>query len=401
MADDRFGYGHSYQELSLPLPDGTYRCKGQIQIKSVERSSFMGWQEKQVQRILQKMGSNVTGLSDLVGDTYPSALFYFLADKLAYLMSGEPERVLSQRTVRIRRKINKIIKVVGPLFLERRQMIESKNALLGIDKPDESIDLPREAVIWCPNHGFKDDVLATVLACRHAYILFGSLPDYFNTFDGITSFLNGVVMCNRKVAASRRASVENAKRVMAMGADLLMYPEGVWNKTPDKLILPLWPGAVRIAGETGCRIVPVIHYLADPHKKYKGNVIHTVVADPISMEGLTEEEGLALLRDTMATWYFLLMKRYGQTTRQALLEGYENADDAWEDYIAMHTGLIQYYDREIELKADYRPKAITRPEDVWRPIAAIQNITPKNARHVLYARQLVAREEKRDFQRKV
>lgn len=360
----------------------------------------MQWKERQVQRILNKMGSNVTGLTDIVGDAEPSALFYLLADWMAYLMSGDPEQVLSQRTVYIRRIINKIIKLIGPLFLERRQVIESKNALLGIDAPDKPINLPKEAVIWCPNHGFKDDVLATVLACRHAYILFGSLPDYFNTFDGITAFLNGVVMCNRKVAASRHASVENAKRVMAMGADLLMFPEGVWNKTPDKLILPLWPGAYRIARDTGCRIVPVIHYLADPHKKYKENVVHTVIADPISMEGLTEEEGLTLLRDTMATWYFRLMERYGQSTRQALLEGFENADDAWESYIAMHTGLVQYYDREIELKADYRPKVIIRPEDVWRPVAAIQNITCQNARNVLFARQLVEREKKRDFQRR-
>lgn len=243
-------------------------------------------------------------------------------------------------------------------------------------------------------------VLATVLACRHAYILFGSLPMYFNTIDGLTAFVNGVVMCNRKVAASRHTSVENAKRVMAMGADLLMYPEGVWNKTPDKLVLDLWPGAYRIAKETGCKLVPVIHYLADPHKKYPGNVIHTVVADPISMVGLSEKEGLALLRDTMATWYYLMMEKYGRSTREEILEGFDTADSAWDSYIAMHTGAVAFYDREIELKADYRPRDILRPEDVWRPVAAIQNITPGNAAHAAHAQKLVARWQYRDFQRK-
>lgn len=312
----------------------------------------MTWKEKQIKKILTKMGSSVTGLSDIAGDGEPSRLFYLQADRMAYLMSGEPERVLSERTVRIRRKINQIIKLVGPVFLERKQVFESKNALLGIDEPDKPIDLPKEAVIWCPNHGFKDDVLATVLACRHAHILFGSLPMYFNTIDGLTAFINGVVMCNRKVSASRHASVENAKRVMAMGADLRMYPEGVWNKTPDKLVLDLWPGAYRIAKETGCKLVPVIHYLADLHKKYPGNIIHTVVADPISMEGLSEKEGLALLRDTMATWYYLMMEKYGRSTREDLLEGFDTADSAWDSYIAMHTGAVAFYDREIELKVE-------------------------------------------------
>ena len=116
------------------------------------------------------MGSNITGLSDIVGDGKTSAIFYLLADRMAYLMSGNAEEVLSKRTVRIRRKINKLIKMVGPLFLERKQVFESKNALMGIDEPDKPIELLAEAVIWCPNHGFKDDVLATVLASRHASV---------------------------------------------------------------------------------------------------------------------------------------------------------------------------------------------------------------------------------------
>ena len=43
------------------------------------------------------------------------------------------------------------------------------------------------------------------------------------------------------------------------------------------------------------------------------------------MEGLSEQEGLTLLRDTMATWYFYLMEKYGHSTREELLEGFETA----------------------------------------------------------------------------
>lgn len=177
----------------------------------------MTWKEKQIQRIVNKMGDNITGLTDLVGDAEPAGMFFFWADWMAYLLSGDPERVLSERTIRIRRKLNKVIKLLGPLFLERKQVLESKNTLLGIDRKDAPINLPKEPVIWCVNHSFKDDVLATVLSCRHAYILFGSLPAYFNTFDGVTAFINGVVMCNRKVAASRHAAMQNAKRVISAG----------------------------------------------------------------------------------------------------------------------------------------------------------------------------------------
>ena len=262
---------------------------------------YMGWREKKLKRICYKMGDSITGLTDITGSTKPSPLFYLLADRMSYLLAGDADQVLSESTVRLRRRLNGILKFVGPLFLEHRQVFESKNALLGIDYPDEPSALPEEPVIWCANHSFKDDILATVLACRHAYMLFGSLPAYFNTFDGISAFINGVIMCNRKLAASRRSSTENARRVLEMGADLMLFPEGVWNKTPEKLLLDFWPGVYKIAKETGCKVIPVIHYLANPHEKAKDNVIHTVIADPISIEGLSEVEGLELLRDTMAT----------------------------------------------------------------------------------------------------
>lgn len=102
----------------------------------------------------------------------------------------------------------------------------------------------------------------------------------------------------------------------------------------------------------------------------------------------------------MATWYYRLMEKYGQSTRKELLDGFETAGDAWESYIAMHTGCAKYYDREIELCGDYRPKQIVRPEDVWQSVANIQNIRVENAAHVKYASELVAREKRRDYQRR-
>ena len=94
------------------------------------------------------------------------------------------------------------------------------------------------------------------------------------------------------------------------------------------------------------------------------------------------------------------MEKYGQSTREELLEGFETASDMWENYIEMHTGCVKYYDKEIELCADYRSKKNICPEDVWQSVADIQNIRISNATHVQYARELVAREKRQDFQRR-
>ena len=344
--------------------------------------------ESRINKIISDLGDTVTSPLDFFGDAKPSILFWPMVKLMRPLLSCDPDRMISRTSIRIRKILHPILMRFLPAFSEYKQVIERK------------IEISQDPVIWCPNHGFKDDVVASLGSARHAYILFGSFPAFFNTFDGVGAYINGVVMCNRKVKKSKLASIETAKRLLNMGMDMLIFPEGVWNKTPDKLVLPAWPGAYRLAKETGSKIVPVIHYLADPHKKYKGNVIHTVIADPISMEGLDEQEGLELLRDTMATWYFHLMEKYGKSSREELLAGFETADEAWESYMAMHTGCVKCYDREIELCADYRPKQIVRPEDVWQSVANIQNIHPGNARHVICAKELIAREEKRDFQRR-
>ena len=345
-------------------------------------------EEQRIEKIISDLGDAVTGPVDFFGNAKSSFLFWPMTKLMRPLLSCNPDKMISKTSIRIRKILHPILLKLLPAFLEYKQVIERK------------IDFPQEPVIWCPNHSFKDDVAASIGAARHAYVLFGSFPMFFNTFDGVGAYINGVVMCNRKSRASKLAALETAKRLLNMGMDMMVFPEGVWNKTPDKLMLPFWPGAYRLAKETGCKIVPVIHYLTDPHKKYESNVIHTVIADPISMEGLNEQEGQELLRDTMATWYLRLMEKYGQATREELLKGFETADDAWESYMEMHIGCVKYYDREIEICADYRPKQIVRPEEVWQNVANIQNVHTGNADYVKYARALVAREKRRDFQRR-
>ena len=294
-------------------------------------------------------------------------------------------------------------KLLGEKFLSNPLVIENRNRLMDAAStaPDNGITLPDEPVIFCVNHHLKDDILGAGRAApRHAYILFGSLPAFFNTFDGVSAWLNGVVLCNRKVAASRKTSTENAIRVLQMGGNLLIFPEGVWNKTPERLLLDFWPVIYRIAKATGAKVVPVVHYIRNTEDPSPENVIHAVVDEPLRVDDLPEKEALSLLRDRMATWYYLMMERYGKSTRQELLGDFGSSEEAWEDYIAEHTRPIYYYDKEIEFSADCRPRDIPLPQDVYRQVADIQKITPDNASAVAAAVRIVEQARKRDVQRR-
>ena len=361
----------------------------------------MSLKQRKIEAILKKYDGMITGLQDLTAGDPPSALFYILADKLSYLLDADAEIAINPKGVARRRKINPIIKALGPHFLNNPQTFENRNFLRNPNDsitPDSKIILPDEPVIWVSNHSFKDDALGSVLAAqRHAYILFGSLPQFFNTFDGITAWLVGVVMANRKVSASKKAVIPKAVKTINYGADLLMYPEGVWNISPNALVLDLWPGVYRIACETGAKIVPIVHYLRDDNTS-KNNLIHTVVDDPIRIDNLTEQQALSYIRDIFASWLYMMMEVYGRSTRDEILGSTSSFVEAWNWQLKERMSFAARWDREIELKADYVPKGKVSPQEVWQAIADVTNITPQNVGHVLYARQLVAQCEREDFQ---
>lgn len=60
--------------------------------------------ERKIDRILNKYGGMVTGLSDLAADIPPTTLFYLLADKLSYLLNESPEVVVTKKGVKCRKK---------------------------------------------------------------------------------------------------------------------------------------------------------------------------------------------------------------------------------------------------------------------------------------------------------
>ena len=163
-------------------------------------------------------------------------------------------------------------------------------------------------------------------------------------------------MTNRKHKESKKSSVEKSKKAIELGSDLFIFPEGVWNKSPNKLLIDFWPGIYKIAKETNTDVVPIVHYIADQSRPGKDNPIHTVIDDPINISNLSEQDALELIREKISTWYYLMMEKYGKTTREELIEGYSTSTEAWEEHLKRRVSTADRYDKEIELSADYRPQ---------------------------------------------
>lgn len=74
-------------------------------------------------------------------------------------------------------------------------------------------------------------------------------------FGWIYSF--GSVLVDRNSDASRRKSFEDMKKVLAVGLDMVIYPEGTRNKSGDPL-KKFYDGAFRLAVDTGKPVMPAL-----------------------------------------------------------------------------------------------------------------------------------------------
>jgi len=368
------------------------------------------WIQKKKQeyekKVFERYKDVLTSSNDLVGEGYDgmSNMFYLLNKRYLHWLSNDPSIAIKVNEIKFRRGFYEVLKRLGPNMLKCTQVMENRKTLNNnaIRECDEPVVLPDKPVIFVANHGFYDDALATVLAAnRHAYIIWGSLPLLFNTFNGFASSLVGAVCVNRKNKSSRVALIEKAKQVMEYGTDVILFPEGGWNKTSEKLVLDLWKGVYTLSCETQCEVVPIAHYVRDMEILDKKNIIHTVVDAPIALYKMTQDEAITCIRDNLASWQYKMMEKYGQTTRNCELEGYISGKQKWHAHLKERMKSVERYDVSIEKCADYRPKEIVRTEDAFRAIANIreENISALNIKMILDARRIVKSIEENDFQR--
>lgn len=291
---------------------------------------------------------------------------------LEYQLSNNPDDVLSKYGVILRKIFNPIFRRLVPLTTKNKFHIERKGTipkeLRYTDK--KGIFRKKRPIIYVATHGFRDDVALTIKAIdRHAYILYGSLLDYYYSIDGLALWLNGSIIVDRKDKKSRASSVKKMEKAIDLGANLIIFSEGVWNKSKNKIVTKLYPGVYRVAKSRNAIVVPVATIL-------ENGVAHAIVEDAFDITLYDEKEGIAILRDKLATAKYELMEKYSKIEHKDLEPVDEYWDNFLEDLISTANGL---YDHEIEDCAEYKDKDEITEEEAFAPFQNVE-ITKENAK---------------------
>jgi 1-acyl-sn-glycerol-3-phosphate acyltransferase len=132
--------------------------------------------------------------------------------------------------------------ILHPLLLE---IYRIKNRLGGFsyeiigDKRSKT-DKP---VIFAVTHVGKFDIEVVSEAIKtHYYLLSGDFEHLQGTVDAPFLALNGVIYFNERVAKDRQSAKERMIRLLQEGGNLMYFPEGTWNLSPNLPVLPCYWG---------------------------------------------------------------------------------------------------------------------------------------------------------------
>lgn len=266
---------------------------------------------------------------------------------LERLLDNNPQNVLSKSSIRIRKTISPMLRFIVPFVTPNSKLEILRRA-----------DIPKVPVIFAATHGFREDAEHTVvMAGRQAYVLNGSMKTVFKSFDGITSWLAGMILVDRADKESRKSAKEKMVYALKLGASIIMYPEGTWNKSPNELISGLFPGIYDVAKESGALVVPIATYR-------NGNKAYGIRGEAFDIGSYDKDVGIMMLRDKMATMQYEMMEQYGRCKRSDLPYG-KNADKYWKKYIDDLMAEAEFYEYELERHTKYHPKGITSPQEAF------------------------------------
>jgi len=111
--------------------------------------------------------------------------------------------------------------------------------------------------IFAVNHSNRYDIPYTCeILSRQCYILLGKQP--LEPVDRVAFVLNGAVWVDRKSREDKKLAVAKMIGILRNGANIIMFPEGTWNLTASKPMLPLYWGIIDIAKASERPIIPII-----------------------------------------------------------------------------------------------------------------------------------------------
>ena len=153
--------------------------------------------------------------------------------------------------IEIRKKIHFLIN----LILQIDEVLSGENNIIIGNENRALKEVPK---IFACTHIGGNDIQRTLQVIKEpAYLMLGDPGILYKKliYQGLK--LNGVIPLETKNKIDRKVAYNRSIELLNRGCNLLIYPEGAWNVSPNELVMKTFVGTVRMAKETGVQIVPI------------------------------------------------------------------------------------------------------------------------------------------------
>ncbi|MBR5969851.1 MAG: 1-acyl-sn-glycerol-3-phosphate acyltransferase [Lachnospiraceae bacterium] len=271
----------------------------------------------------------------------------------------------------------KRLRFVVSFILELDRISEKEKIILVKDRHTRTAS---GTIYACTHIGGNDIQRVLQVIGESAWLMLGNPGVLYQMFLYHGLRFNGVIPFETLDRTDRRIAYARSVELLQKGGNLLIFPEAAWNLSPNLPVMKLFPGAARLAIETGADIVPIAV------ERYGSDYYFSIGENLCFGKAVTNETEIwhrtAELRDTLATLKWEIMERQPQLRRASLSE---NALAEFQNEILYKNNYGEGFTLADAEAERFHDKTVTDPEDVFAPIAGIQKITVENIKMVLHA----------------
>ena len=181
-------------------------------------------------------------------------------------------------------------------------------------KIDETLSKEKNIIIANENNAKKG--VPKIFACTH--IGGNDIQRTFQIIKEPAYLMLGVIPLETKNKIDRKIAYNRSVELLNNGGNLLIYPEGAWNVTPNVIVMKTFVGTVRMAKETGVEIVPIA-------VEQYGNKFYFNIGKNYGIAKSTTKTEVELnceLRDKLATLKWQILETQPIFQRDNVPEGY-------------------------------------------------------------------------------
>lgn len=289
--------------------------------------------------------------------------YYFQKRKETFENGGPNNFYINER-----KKLYKY--VLRPLLVAQKSLSGFKV----IVDSDERVEVDRPKIFAVTHIGKYDIEIVMQALKEHTFVLLGDAKYMYNTLDGFFIEMNGVIYLNVYNKEDCHIAKTTVIKILQQGGNVMWYIEGIWNTSPNRIVLPFPYGIIEAALRSNAVIIPVAIEQYDKlfalriGKHIDINAGKSFYANEKQFKMDISRE----LKDELATLKWLIWEKYGRGLRQDIPNDYH------EKYVEGKIAEWPFFTKEEIEKRVFKEPGIVDSKEVFEPLLHL-DYNKKNA----------------------